>query len=128
MTEPGGSRSPSRGLRYVTTIIDDVQQAANFYANILGLKRVKKTVCYDDPGSYHLYYGDNAGNPGTVLSTLAWRCVEKGLVGVSEVVQTALRVPAGSLAPPGATKYPAADRSSHPSAPCRWETSSASCK
>lgn len=74
-----------------------MQRAAIFYAGVLGLKRVKKTVCYDDPGSYHLYYGDDAGSPGTVLSTLAWRCVAKGLVGVGEVVQTALRVPAGSL-------------------------------
>ncbi|WP_050401768.1 ring-cleaving dioxygenase [Bradyrhizobium embrapense] len=97
MAEPDRSRSPSRGLHHVTTIIDDVQRAANFYAGVLGLKRVKKTVCYDDPGSYHLYYGDDAGSPGTVLSTLAWRCVAKGLVGVGEVVQTALRVPTGSL-------------------------------
>ena len=97
MAEPDRSRAPSRGLHHVTTIIDDVERAANFYAGVLGLKRVKKTVCYDDPGSYHLYYGDDAGNPGTVLSTLAWRCVAKGLVGVGEVVQTALRVPAGSL-------------------------------
>ncbi|WP_426410299.1 ring-cleaving dioxygenase [Bradyrhizobium ganzhouense] len=97
MTISDRSRSPSRGLHHVTTIIDDVQRAANFYAGALGLKRVKKTVCYDDPGSYHLYYGDDAGSPGTVLSTLAWRCVAKGLVGVGEVVQTALRVPAGSL-------------------------------
>ena len=97
MAEPDRSCSPSRGLHHVTTIIDDVQRAANFYAGVLGLKRVKKTVCYDDPGSYHLYYGDDAGSPGTVLSTLAWRCVAKGLVGVGEVVQTALRVPAGSL-------------------------------
>ena len=90
-------RLPSRGLHHVTTIIGDVQQAADFYAQVLGLKRVKKTVCYDDPGSYHLYYGDGSGEPGTVISTLAWRCVPKGMVGVGEVVQTALRVPAGSF-------------------------------
>jgi glyoxalase family protein len=93
----GGSRLPSRGLHHVTTIIGDVQRAADFYADILGLKRVKKTVCYDDPGSYHLYFGDHAGSPGTVISTLAWRCVAKGMVGVGEVVQTAFQVPAGSF-------------------------------
>jgi glyoxalase family protein len=92
-----GSRLPSRGLHHVTTIIGDVQRAADFYADVLGLKRVKKTVCYDDPGSYHLYYGDDVGNPGTVISTLAWRCVAKGMVGVGEVVQTAFRVPTGSF-------------------------------
>jgi glyoxalase family protein len=97
VAKPDGSRLPSRGLHHVTTIIGDVQRAADFYDGVLGLRRVKKTVCYDDPGSYHLYYGDDVGNPGTVISTLAWRCVARGMVGVGEVVQTAFRVPAGSL-------------------------------
>lgn len=74
-----------------------MQRATEFYGGVLGLKRVKKTVCYDDPGSYHLYFGDGAGSPGTVISTLAWRCVAKGMVGVGEVVQTAFRVPMGSF-------------------------------
>lgn len=98
MAKPGGSRLISRGLHHVTTIIGDVQRAADFYAEVLGLKRVKKTVCYDDPGSYHLYYGDGAGNPGTVISTLAWRYVSKGIIGVGEVVQTSFLVPTGSFA------------------------------
>lgn len=97
MSYPDQSHLPSRGIHHVTTIIGDVQHAAHFYTNVLGLKRVKKTVCYDDPGSYHLYYGDDVGSPGTVISTLAWQCVTKGMVGVGEVVQTALRVPMGSL-------------------------------
>lgn len=90
-------RLPERGLHHVTTIIGDAQRTADFYGGILGLKRVKKTVCYDDPGSYHLYFGDKVGSPGTIISTLAWRCVPKGMVGVGEVVQTAFRVPMGSL-------------------------------
>lgn len=98
MSKLDGSRLPARGLHHVTTIIGDVQRTADFYAHVLGLKRVKKTVCYDDPGSYHLYFGDNVGNPGTVISTLAWQCVAKGMVGVGEVVQTAFRVPTGSFA------------------------------
>lgn len=97
MAKPGGSRPVSCGLHHVTTIVGDVQRAANFYTGVLGLKRVKKTVCYDDPGSYHLYFGDDLGSPGAVISTLAWRCVSKGIVGVSEVVQTSFLVPAGSL-------------------------------
>ncbi|MEW6645106.1 MAG: ring-cleaving dioxygenase [Pseudomonadota bacterium] len=87
----------SRGLHHVTTIITDVNRSAHFYTTVLGLKRVKKTVCYDDPGSYHIYYGDALGHPGTVISTLAWRCVPQGLIGVGEVVQTTFRIPPGSL-------------------------------
>jgi len=91
------SRPPSRGVHHVTTIIGDAQRTSDFYAHVLGLKRVKKTVCYDDPGSYHVYFGNTVGSPGTVISTLAWRCVAKGMIGVGEVVQTVLRVPEGSL-------------------------------
>jgi glyoxalase family protein len=87
----------ARGIHHVTTIVGDVRRAADFYRDVLGLKRVKKTVCYDDPGSYHVYYGDDLGSPGTVISTLAWNCVTAGLVGVGEVVQTAFRAPAHSL-------------------------------
>ncbi|UFW90575.1 ring-cleaving dioxygenase [Bradyrhizobium barranii] len=87
----------ARGLHHVTAIIGDVRRSADFYAGVLGLKRVKKTVCYDDPGSYHVYYGDEIGNPGAVISTLAWNCVTPGLSGVGEVVQTAFRVASESL-------------------------------
>jgi glyoxalase family protein len=87
----------ARGLHHVTTIISDVRRAADFYVGVLGLKRVKKTVCYDDPGSYHVYYGDDLGNPGAVISTLAWNCVTPGLTGAGEVVQAAFRVAPNSL-------------------------------
>jgi glyoxalase family protein len=87
----------ARGLHHVTAIIREVRRSSNFYGNILGLKRVKKTVCYDDPGSYHLYYGDDLGNPGAVMSTLAWNCVTPGMIGVGEVVQTAFRIAPDSL-------------------------------
>jgi len=97
MIRSNGSCSQSRGLHHVTTIVSDVQRSSDFYAGILGLKRIKKTVCYDDPGSYHIYYGDDTGSSGTVISTLAWGCVSKGMVGVGEVVQTAFRVRSGSI-------------------------------
>ena len=87
----------TRGLHHVTTIIGDVRRAANFYAGVLGLKRIKKTVCYDDPGSYHVYYGDELGNPGTVISTLAWNCVTPGMIGAGEVMQTAFRAAPNTL-------------------------------
>ncbi|WP_440642678.1 ring-cleaving dioxygenase [Bradyrhizobium sp. PUT101] len=92
-----GIHVSARGLHHVTAIIGDVRRSSEFYGKVLGLKRVKKTVCYDDPGSYHLYYGNDAGSPGAVISTLAWNCVTPGMVGVGEVVQTAFRVPPGSL-------------------------------
>lgn len=87
----------SRGIHHLTTIIGDAPRVAHFYCDILGLRRVKKTVCYDDPGSYHVYFGNKAGSPGTVISALAWNCVPQGMMGVGEVVQTAFRVPSGSL-------------------------------
>jgi glyoxalase family protein len=92
-----GIHVSARGLHHVTAIIGDVRRSTEFYGKVLGLRRVKKTVCYDDPGSYHLYYGNDAGSPGSVMSTLAWSCVTPGMVGVGEVVQTAFRVPPGSL-------------------------------
>lgn len=87
----------SRGLHHITTVIREARRGRHFYANVLGLKIVKKTVCYDDPGSYHLYYGDDVGAPGTVISTLAWRCVPPGMVGVGEVVQTSFRIATGAV-------------------------------
>lgn len=93
----GGDDVNARGLHHVTTIISDVRRAADFYVGVLGLKRVKKTVCYDDPGSYHVYYGDELGNPGAVISTLAWNCVTPGMIGAGEVVQAAFRVAPNSL-------------------------------
>lgn len=86
-----------RGIHHLTTVAGDALRVAHFYSGVLGLNRVKKTVCYDDPGSYHIYFGYGTGSPGTVISTLAWRCVPHGVTGVGEVVQTALRIPPGSL-------------------------------
>lgn len=95
--ELGRNDVSARGLHHVTAIVGDARRAAGFYAGVLGLRRVKKTVCYDDPGSYHVYYGDDLGSPGTVMTTLAWNCVTPGMIGAGEVVQTAFRVASGSL-------------------------------
>src|SRR5438128_2134531 len=64
----GSNGVNARGLHHITAIVGEVRRAADFYAGVLGLKRVKTTVCYDDPGSYHVYYGDDIGNPGAVIS------------------------------------------------------------
>jgi catechol 2,3-dioxygenase-like lactoylglutathione lyase family enzyme len=56
------------GLHHITAISSNAQHNLNFYANVVGLRFVKKTVNFDDPSTYHLYYGDEVGTPGTVLT------------------------------------------------------------
>ena len=60
------------GIHHITAICGDPQQNVDFYAGLLGLRLVKKTVNFDDPGSYHLYYGDGLGTPGTIMTFFAW--------------------------------------------------------
>jgi catechol 2,3-dioxygenase-like lactoylglutathione lyase family enzyme len=66
------------------------------YTRALGLRFVKKTVNFDDPGTYHFYYGDEAGNPGTILTFFPWENAAPGRGGVGQTQQTAFRVPARS--------------------------------
>ena len=60
------------GIHHVTAIAGDPQRNIDFYTGVLGLRLVKLTVNFDDPGSYHLYYGDEQGHPGTLLTFFAW--------------------------------------------------------
>ena len=60
------------GIHHVTAICGDPQRNVEFYVRLLGLRLVKKTVNFDDPGTYHLYYGDGLGFPGTILTFFAW--------------------------------------------------------
>jgi glyoxalase family protein len=69
----------------------------DFYAGLLGLRFVKKTVNFDDPGSYHLYYGDELGRPGTCLTFFVWPGANGGRQGAGQVTTTAFAVPAGAL-------------------------------
>ena len=85
------------GIHHVTAIASDAQANVNFYAGVLGLRLVKKTINYDDPGTYHLYYGDGQGRPGTILTFFPWPGASRGQVGLGQVVETALTVPADSL-------------------------------
>ncbi len=62
----------TRGLHHVTAIAGDAQRNVDFYAGELGMKLVKVTVNFDDPSTYHLYYGDEKGSPGTLLTFFAW--------------------------------------------------------
>jgi glyoxalase family protein len=89
--------SATSGLHHVTAIAGDPQTNIDFYITGLGLRLVKKTVNFDDPGTYHLYYGDEAGRPGSLMTFFPWRGVPKGRIGAGQSTSTAFSVPAGSL-------------------------------
>src|SRR5262245_568148 len=85
------------GLHHVTAITGDAQKNIDFYCGVLGLRLVKLTVNFDDPRSYHLYYGDALGRPGTIMTFFAWPGAYRGAVGPPQVTSTAFAVPSGSL-------------------------------
>ena len=85
------------GIHHVTAIAGDPQRNLDFYAGVLGLRLVKLTVNFDDPGTYHLYYGDYTGRPGTILTFFPWQGVPRGVPGSGEMAITSLSVPPGSL-------------------------------
>src|SRR6476620_1903638 len=85
------------GLHHVTAITADAQKNIDFYTGVLGLRLVKLTVNFDDPGSYHLYYGDELGRPGTIMTFFAWPGAHRGRIGPPQVTVTAFAVPAGAL-------------------------------
>lgn len=85
------------GIHHVTAIAGDPSTNAQFYTGVLGLRLVKRTVNFDDPESYHLYYGDEAGHPGTIMTFFPWPGARHGRHGVGQIAATAFAVPASSL-------------------------------
>lgn len=85
------------GIHHVTAIAGPARRNVDFYTRILGLRLIKKTVNFDDPDTYHLYYGDEAGKPGTVLTFFPWAQAAPGRLGVGEAQETVLRVPEGAI-------------------------------
>lgn len=85
------------GIHHVTAIASDPQTNVDFYAGVLGLRLIKQTVNFDDPQSYHLYYGDGVGSPGTLLTFFAWPKGRRGTSGLGQVTAAALSVPPDSL-------------------------------
>lgn len=85
------------GIHHVTAIAGPAKRNLDFYTKTLGLRLVKKTVNFDDPGTYHFYFGDEAGSPGTILTFFPWAHVTQGRVGIGETEQTLFRVPEGSV-------------------------------
>jgi glyoxalase family protein len=85
------------GIHHVTAIAGEPQRNVDFYAGLLGLRVVKKTVNFDDPGTYHLYYGDGAGAPGSIMTFFPWAGAPQGRIGAGQLTVTSFSVPAASL-------------------------------
>jgi glyoxalase family protein len=90
-------RSPIVGLHHVTAIASDPQRNLDFYTQVLGLRFVKRTVNFDDPGTYHFYFGDDTGTPGTILTFFPWPGMARGRRGAGETIATAFSIPVGSM-------------------------------
>ncbi|SNB75455.1 glyoxalase family protein [Arboricoccus pini] len=85
------------GLHHVTAISGPARRTLDFYGRVLGLRLVKKTVNFDDPGTYHLYFGDEGGSPGSILTFFPWEHAAPGRLGIGTTERTLFRVPEGSI-------------------------------
>jgi len=85
------------GLHHVTAIAGEPQANIDFYAGVLGLRLVKLTVNFDDPTTYHLYYGDGQGHPGTIMTFFPWPGASRGRIGTGQLTVTSFAVPDKSL-------------------------------
>lgn len=85
------------GIHHITAIASEPQQNLDFYRKVLGLRFVKRTVNFDDPSTYHFYFGDGTGKPGTILTFFPWPGAPRGTSGNSQVVAISFAIPPGSL-------------------------------
>ena len=85
------------GLHHITAIANNAQRNYEFYTSVLGLRLVKKTVNFDDPGTYHFYFGNESGTPGTILTFFPWEGIGAGRPGVGMATDIGYSVPKGSL-------------------------------
>lgn len=97
LTGPEEGIMQINGIHHVTAIAGPARRNLDFYSRVLGLRLVKKTVNFDDPGTYHFYYGDVAGSPGSILTFFPWEHAAPGRLGVGETQETAFRVPEAAL-------------------------------
>ncbi len=87
-----------KGIHHITAIAGDAQRNFNFYTNVLGLRFVKRTVNFDDPQTYHFYYGDMQGTPGTILTFFPWgSAIRQGRRGAAMATEIGYAVPKGSI-------------------------------
>lgn len=85
------------GLHHITAIAGNAQRNYDFYTKILGLRLVKKTVNFDDPGTYHFYFGDEVGTPGSILTFFPWEGIGRGKPGTGMATEIGYSVPKDSL-------------------------------
>lgn len=85
------------GLHHITAIAGNAKRNLDFYTKVLGLRLVKKTVNFDDPGTYHFYFGNENGSPGTILTFFPWEGIGQGRTGTGMATEIGYSVPAGSL-------------------------------
>jgi glyoxalase family protein len=86
-----------QGIHHVTAVAGDPQKNIDFYTHTLGLRLVKLTVNFDDPTTYHLYYGDELGRPGTILTFFPWLDAPKGHRGNGQVIATSFLIPENAI-------------------------------
>jgi glyoxalase family protein len=85
------------GIHHITAMVNDAQRTIDFYAGVLGLRLVKKTINFDRPEVYHLYFGNETGQPGTVITFFPWPKQLKGRIGTGQVGVTSYVIPMGSM-------------------------------
>lgn len=85
------------GFHHITAIAGSAKRNYDFYTKVLGLRMVKKTVNFDDPGTYHFYFGDKVGSPGTILTFFPWEGIQPGRQGTGQTTEITYSVPEGSL-------------------------------
>ncbi|HZG13514.1 MAG TPA: ring-cleaving dioxygenase [Candidatus Bathyarchaeia archaeon] len=90
-------RLQTAGIHHITAFVGDAQRNVDFYAGILGLRLVKKTINFDAPEVYHLYFGDETGTPGTIITFFPWPNGRPGRIGGGQVGITTYVVPPGSM-------------------------------
>lgn len=95
--ESKSSEKQILGLHHVTAIAGNPQANIDFYTRVLGLRLVKLTVNNDDPHTYHLYYGDKIGHPGSILTFFPWPNAPRGIRGTGQATATSFSVPDNSL-------------------------------
>jgi glyoxalase family protein len=86
-----------RGIHHITAIASDPQRNVDFYTQILGLRFAKRSVNFDDPSTYHFYFGDRTGRPGTAITFFAWPGARRGTRGTGQVIATSFAIPASSI-------------------------------
>lgn len=90
-------RQQTAGIHHVTAFVRNAQETVDFYSGVLGLRLVKKTINFDAPEVYHLYFGNEGGSPGTIITFFPWATSRKGRIGGGQVGITTYAVPVGAL-------------------------------